>query len=136
MPVEYFLRYQGKCYDVGTRLRFRTQWSSVYEGVIEHITHHHIHLKLIDGRTWELCKIQSLDNVIVEIIEPVYYKELPKVYTSNRVCPPIGDVDIGWVWYIAVMIVGVIFKDRIMIWIVATVYFFLWKNGFLNGGKK
>lgn len=23
MPEEYFVRYQGKCYDVGTRLKFR-----------------------------------------------------------------------------------------------------------------
>jgi hypothetical protein len=34
------------------------------------------------------------------------------------------------------MVVGTIFKDRLMIWVFASAVFFLWKNGFLNGGNK
>lgn len=139
MPVEYFLRYRGQCYDVGTKLRFKTSkasWARVVEGTIELITHHDVIIRLTDGSSWELCKIWSLDDVIIEIITPVYYTEPVKTYKNNRVCPPMGDIDIGWAWYIIIMLVGTIFNDRILIWIVATVYFFLWKNGFFNGGKK
>ena len=137
MPVEYFLRYQGKCYDVGTRLKFKPfSWFDPMEGTIESISHNTILIQLIDGRTWELSKVWSLDNTITEIIEPVYYEEPPVVYRRGGAYPPEESVFIGWIWYIIIMLVGTIFKDRFMIWAFASAVFFLWKNGFLNGGKK
>lgn len=35
---------------------------------------------------------------------------------------------IAWVWYIFIMIVGVIFYDRIIIWILTSVLFFSYRN--------
>ncbi len=135
MPVEYFVRYKGKCYDVGTRLKFKTsKWCEGLEGTIEWISHNVFYVRLIDGSGRQLSKMYSLDNTIIEIIEPVYYEEKPQEI-DNRVYPSMGDIDIGWVWYILVMIVGVIFNARLLIWIVATVVFFSWKNGLFNGGK-
>lgn len=78
------------------------------------------------------------ERYIIEIIYPVYYtdKSTP-ITTSDRIQPPAWDVEIGWVWYILIIAVGSIFKDRIGIWAMATAYFFLWKNGFFNRkGKK
>jgi len=139
MPVEYFIRFQGKCYDVGTRLKFKrstAKWERVLEGKIEWIGRHVFYIRLTDGCGCELSKVWPLDNIIIEIIEPVYYEEPQKVYVRGGPCPPEGELFVGWVWYIVIMLVGIIFKDRFAIWVFATVVFFLWKNGFLNGGKK
>ena len=137
MPVEYFIRFQGKCYDVGTRLRFK-YISSIMEGKIEWISHNVFYIRLIDGTGWQLSKVWPLENTIIEIIEPVYYKEPQVEYTygiSGGVCPPEEEIFIGWIWYIVIMLVGTIFKDRLMIWVFTSAVSFLWKNGFL-GGKK
>jgi hypothetical protein len=141
MPVEYFIRYQGKRYDVGTRLKFKAgSWSGIMEGKIEWISHNVFGIRLTDGTGWQLSHRQSLENTIVEIIEPVYYEEPPMEYVrglrGGGPLPPEDAIFVGWVWYIAIMVVGVIFKDRLMIWVFASAVFFLWKNGFLNGGNK
>ena len=80
--------------------------------------------------------IMDLDKFIVEIIDPVYYNQPEQIQlVNNRNVPPAWDVEIGWIWYIFIMIVGTIFNDRLIIWIVASAVFFLWKAGKL-GGKK
>lgn len=137
MPVEYFIRFQGKRYDVGTRFKFKYM-GSVMEGTIESISHNIFYVRLTDGTDWRLSKVWPLENTIIEIIEPVYYEDPIVEYTfgiSGGVCPTEGDVFIGWIWYIVIMVVGTIFNDRLMIWVFTSAVFFLWKNGFL-GGKK
>ena len=134
MPVEYFVRYQGKCYDVGTKLRFKpTSGSYIKEGTIVHIDCNHIYIRLIDGSRWRLSKICGLEKTIVEILEPVYYEEPPKKNVRRGVCPSENDIFLGWILYILTMLVGTRFSARILIWIVATVVFFSWKNGLLKG---
>ena len=140
MPVEYFIRFQGQCYNVGTRLRFKPfKWSEPLEGTIEWINHNHFYIRLTDGTGWTLSHLIPLENTIVEIVYPVYYEEPPVKYVRGirgGICPPEEDIFVGWVWYIAIMLVGVIFNDRLAIWVVASAIFFLWKNGCLNGGNK
>ena len=139
MPIEYFIRFQGQCYDVGTRIKFKAgYWGPILEGTIEIISHHIFFVRLTDGYLHQLSKIKPLDNIILEILEPVYYVEPEVEYKrgfNGGVKPPEDDIFIGWIWYILIMVVGVIFRDRLTIWIFATVVFFLWKNGFF-GGKK
>ena len=139
MPVEYFIRFQDKCYDVGTKIKFKNPYGkSIMEGEIILITHNHFWIKLTNGTEWQLDKTRSLDNIIVEIINPVYYEEPPMVYKRSILggpCPPEDEIFIGWVWYIVIMIVGMIFKECLTIWICASAIFFLWKNGVFNGGK-
>lgn len=132
MPVEYFVRYQGKCYDVGTRLKYKTGeglFEIIYEGTIEWISHNHIYIRLVDGTGMMLSKIHGLDKTIIEIIHPVYYEEPLKKPVRGGTIPSYNDMFIGWVWYIVIMLVGVIFNDRWLIWIFATIIFFTWKNG-------
>lgn len=50
----------------------------------------------------------------------------------DRETPPSWNVEIGWIWYIAIMLVATIFKDRLMIWCFVTAVFFLWKKGYLK----
>ena len=116
MPVEYFVRFQGKCYDVGTRFKFRTgsaAWASILEGTIESISHNIVFIRLTDGGSYQLSKIWGLENTIVEIIEPIYYEEPAVEYKRGirgGVCPPEDEIFIGWVWYIVIMAVAFIFK--------------------------
>ena len=135
MPVEYFLRYKGKCYDVGTMLRFK-QNSRVYAGTIQRFTHNGMWLLVNTGNEYYLSRIYSLDNVILDIVIPVYYEEPTPIYINNKEPPSDDDMFVGWVWYIVIMVGALIFKECLMIWVFATIVFFLWKKGFLNGGKK
>lgn len=71
----------------------------------------------------------------VEIIKPVYYQEPepPKpqnifLRTGSGSWDAYNDVCVGLIWYVIIMLVGTIFKDRLMIWIAATVIFFIWKS--------
>lgn len=139
MPVEFFIRYKELCYDVGTRLRFKVSlYGGVKEGVIDRFINNHVIIRCDDGELYSFCTTRNLvnfDKEIVEIIDPVYYTP-NYIFGQNRKRPPSWDLEIGWIWYIIIMVVGAIFKDRLMIWVCATVYFFLWKNGVINGGKK
>jgi len=128
METEYFLRYKEKCYDVGTRLKFDF-YGTIHEGTIEWISPYLVYVRLTDGTGCQLSKLFPLDKTIIEIIEPVYYAEPQQNNTQERILPSIDDIFIGWVWYIVIMAVGIIFKDRWLIWIFATIIFFTWKNG-------
>lgn len=82
--------------------------------------------------------IEELDDKYrkyVEIIKPIYYQEpespTPQnifVKTKSGSWDAYNDVCIGLIWYIIIMLVGIIFKDRLTIWICATVVFFIWKS--------
>lgn len=140
MPVEYFIRYQGALYDVGTRLRFKAKSHNYYwgvkEGVIEEFIGSTVFIRDDDGELYQYSTTKNLvnfDKVIVEIIEPVFY--VPEYTDNKRDCPPPWDVETGWIWYIIVMVVGALFKGAPVIWLLATAIFFLWKNGKLGGNK-
>jgi hypothetical protein len=141
MPVEYFIRYKGLLYDVGTRLKFKAEKYNYYlgikDGVIEQFIGNAVFIRGDDGELYRYSTIKNLvdfDKVIVEIVEPVYY--IPdETVGSKRECPSPWDIETGWIWYIIIMVVGALFKGAPMIWILATVFFFAWKNGKF-GGKK
>lgn len=133
-----YLKYQDVYYDVGTKVKLHTP-SGIKDAIF-------IGWRC-DGKSFKTIEYVNLLGVkyiyscanafVTEIIDPVYPKfELPTHTIIKRECPPSWDVEIGWIWYIIIMIVGFIFKDGWMIWFFATAVFFLWKNGFLNGGKK
>ena len=135
MPVEYFLRYRGKCYDVGTMIKYKT-YGSIHVGTIKWFSHNAMYVLREDGYEERISRVFSLDNTIQEIIIPVELEEPEKIVTKRRNSPPEDDVFYGWICYIAVMIVGTIFNERLTIWVFASLVFFLWKKGFLRGGKK
>ena len=138
MLVEYFIRYQGKYYDVGTKLKFyhtSTTFVPPIIGTIENFTGTWAHIRGEDGELYSIStSSQCRSSPIVEIIEPVYYVSTERL--NNRNYPSDGEMEIGWIWYTIIMVVGLIFKDRWIIWIFATAYFFVWKTGLLRGGKK
>ena len=128
--------YKGVEYAPGTKVKIKTlrngeQIMTYYSGV---------NTRAFVSDSPYVCSIRAwppyVDHLnIIEIVEPVYPPE-KQVPQNKRQCPPSWDVEIGWIWYILIMLVGLIFKDRWLIWIITTVVFFSWKSGLLNGGKK
>ena len=142
MPVEYFVRFQGKCYDVGTKLKFYDYVFGIRNpypttGTIEKFISTTCFIKGDDGRiyTFSTAVQESGNRYVAEIIEPVYYNPPKQSFTKSKNYPAPWDVEIGWIWYIVIMVFGTIFNERFLLWTVATVFFFLWKSGRLGGNK-
>lgn len=74
---------------------------------------------------------------IVKIIEPHYYRPIPRQmnawdkFKANGGPKPV-DTSFGTFIYIVVMIGGAIFKDRITLWVAATIIYLLWRFGYMN----
>jgi hypothetical protein len=70
----------------------------------------------------------------IEIIKPIYYQN-PAPLKPQNIFTQTGsgswdahnEVCMGFIWYIAVMLIAIIFKARVGIWILATIVYFLWK---------
>ena len=137
LATEY-LKYHNVYYDIGTKVKLRTP-SGVKDAIFTGWRFDGKSFKTIEYvNLWDTKYTYSRANdFIVEIIDPVYPNlEARSTPANQRECPPSWEVEIGWIWYIIIMIVSSIFKERFMAWAFATAVFFLWKNGFLNGGKK
>ena len=127
-----YLKYKGIYYDVGTKVKVKTRWAGIKEATFVGWSQRGF---AGDG-VWEAYYYFNADKDVVEIIEPVYPNDVVWVKDDDRELPSYGAIDLGWAWYIIITIGGLFFHDRWLIWIGATAVFFLWKNGFLNGGKK
>ena len=135
-----YLKYHGQYYDIGTKVKIKIGPNQTTETIFLGWSVN----RSGNGKSFE-CEYpyseryhcSATEQYIVEIINPVYPLLKPITQqTTNRNCPNSWDVEIAWVWYVLIMIVGAIFKDRWIIWIFGTLFFFAWKNGFLNGGTK
>lgn len=131
MSIPQYFEYKGQKYGCGTRLKVMTR----YFGIVE--------TTYLGGTKYEGLSPYSLalgsgpESYIVEIIEPVYYTPPSKqdgkkssvfTRTGSGSWNSSDDVFHGLLLYIAVMLGGIIFNDRWLIWIVATWIFFSWKN--------
>lgn len=71
----------------------------------------------------------------IEIINPIYYQEpeptkQPNVFfrTKSGSWDAHNEVCIGFIWYVVIMLIATIFKDRLGIWILTTIVYFSWKS--------
>ena len=69
----------------------------------------------------------SPDEEILEIIEPA--KQPPKIlpteyYKDSEVSGMFG----AWVLYFAIMFFGMIFRDFIVLWVMGTIFFYVWRK--------
>lgn len=129
------LEYRGQKYDVGTVLLINTQSFGTQRVTITYCKSMGVHYRTEDGIPGQFYKYDNLDKIILDIIEPIYYQEIVYQRLSNNAnSPPKWEVDIGWIWYLLIMIGGAIFQAKVLIWIVATIIFFKWKNGEFKGG--
>lgn len=123
-----FVELYGECYGEGTKVKVKKKGrilGGADEGVISYISDHSFYI--VGDIVHQHIYKHNINQYDIEIIEPVYYQ--PQELIPNKDCyPSKGKVEIGWIWYVLVMILGAIFKDRIWIWILTTAYFFIWKS--------
>ena len=140
-----FMKFRGVYYDVGTICKIKgpkgpvtVRFTGWKQGRFNE------NFELIDKNlSPSFYMYNSYDRVGVndyclEIVKPVYppKDELVTTPVSGREKPYEWDVQVGWIWYIAIMALTVIFKQRIGLWLLETVVFFGWKNGFFSNKKK
>lgn len=136
-----YMKYQGKYYDKGTKVKLKGRNGPVDATFVGWKYNNRRCFEPISGEMWTMhdtYDCQGVNKYVLEIIEPVYpnLQTVPVTKTNEREKPPSWDVEVAWIWYIAIMLLLTIFKARVFGWIVTTMIFFGWKNGFLNGGKK
>ena len=140
-----YMKFNGEYYDVGTIAKIKGRngpvlakfcgWKYGNIGCFE----------LIDDKSFGLYDTYNPAGVMcycLEVVVPVKPNLNPvgtyadKHGMQNKDGPPSWEVEIAWIWYIVIMAVSTIFRERILIWVFVTVAFLLWKNGLFNGGKK
>ena len=128
MSIPRHFEYKGQKYDIGTKVKLKTRWSGIVETTFRGYNQYDCLLERAGA---------TPDDYIVEIIEPVYYVEPePTPHKKVNIFFRTGsgsaahndDVFYGFLLYLFVMIGGVIFKDRWLIWIMATIIYFGWKK--------
>lgn len=137
-----YMKYQGRYYDVGTICKIKGRnGPKLVRFMGWHFNNNRWNFELVDKNDYGLYDSYDRAGVGVyclEIVEPVY----PNLTTSasattyNRDKPPSWDVEVAWIWYIVIMLVTVIFKERIGLWILESIIFFSWKEGIFKGGNK
>jgi hypothetical protein len=139
------MKFKGEYYDVGTIARIKGPYGPVLARFVGWRYGDTGCFELIDDKAFGLYDTYNRAGVMdycLEIVVPVkpnlQQTEAPaeKGGLPERDKPPSWDIEVAWIWYIVIMAVAVIFKDRLMIWAFVSAVFFLWKNGFLNNKKK
>lgn len=135
-----YMKYQGQYYDKGTKVKIKgprgpvkatfVGWRYQGRGCFEAESGSYFDL-------YDTYSFTAADLYILEIVEAVTPKLEPVSTKSNeREKPPSWEVEVGWIWYIVIMAVLTIFKQRIIGWIATTLIFFAWKSGLFNNKKK
>ena len=140
-----YMKFKGEYYDIGTIAKIKGRHGPVLARFCGWQYGDRNNFKPINGKTFELYNTYDRAGVMdycLEIVTPVK-PNLQSIGTatsngglSDRDTPPSWEVEVGWIWYIVIMLTLTIFKARIFGWIATTIIFFAWKGGFLNGGKK
>lgn len=136
MSISYF-EFDGQEYYPGTKVRMkdRVMGGTFIATFKERICHHNQEDELRFYGTFSFRdKVSHLQSSILDVVEVPNPEEL--TYNTSRRRPPNWQVEMGITWYIIIMLVCALFKDRWIGWIFITSYFVLWLNGFMNGGKK
>lgn len=136
-----YMKYKGEYYDVGTivlikgfygpvKARF-LGWTSNEMECFEPLSKERLILH-------DTYNFSGVNDYVLEII----YAVKPRLQTDKtstgrgglpeREKPPSWDIEVAWIWYIFIMAIGLIFKDKWLIWGFTTAVFFLWKNGWLH----
>lgn len=141
---ENYFTYNGITYGIGTKVLFAESVHKKYFFTDKSKNQPHMFFAgSSDGCkrfAWQECQswkdgeysnidIYNPQEDIALIVEPVYAELIPwqKAAIGNIVHKKVNpDVFGGWVLYIVVMAVGLIFNDTLSIWGFATVIFTIW----------
>lgn len=129
--------YRGKKYGVGTLYERDDGKGGVdyyqFLGITRQGNYHFICLTpYVGGSCISPLYLQKRELKIIE----------PGTEEYNKICngKPLQlggksyvDTSTGWIWYILIMGVSLLFKDWLIAWIGVTVFFFIWRNFKLRG---
>ena len=140
--LNYF-EFKGKQYPVGAVVKItEKEMKSVgadypYVTILNHyVNPNGTHSCLIsrsynDWGVIKSCEIETFFNNFEDVIEEVVL--LPIAHTGNRYKDTEVDAMLyGWIYYILIMLVSVLFKGFIFIWIIASIVFWTWRKRKLN----
>ena len=136
-----YMKFNGEYYDVGTIAQIKGPYGPVVARFCGWKENDRGCFELVNHKSYGLYSTYNkygVSQYCLEIIVPVKpsLQQLEMSCKSggfpDRDRPPSWDIEVAWIWYIVIMVVAVIFKDRFMIWTFVSAIFFLWKNGFLN----
>jgi hypothetical protein len=141
-----YMKFRGEYYDVGTICKIKGPYGPrVVKFMGWHFDNNRWNFELVnkgEGGLYDRYDNAGVNMYCIEIIVPIK-AQLQSVADQSgnnfglpeRDKPPSWDIEVAWIWYIVIMAVATIFKDRFLIWGFTTAVFFLWKNGFLNNKK-
>lgn len=142
--INYFT-FQGQNYYVGSMVKLKAI-SKSFEEILLNNDYVKIiaHIIIDDKKDMYIISFRDKWGKQCEwrIHEPAE-NFIDHVQVSNNTTPPkpqyykdteISDMFYGWVVYIAVMLVGSIFKGNIVIWLLASIIFFKWRKDKLFKG--
>lgn len=136
-----YMKYKGQYYDKGTIVKIRGVLGVVKAEFIGWTYNNYGCFRPVNEK--ESCLYSKynpsgVNAYIVEIVKPVYPNLTSviseKVDNSNK--PSSWEIEVAWIWYIVIMAVTIIFKERIGLWVLESAVFFGWKEGILKGGKR
>lgn len=133
MKEKYFI-YKDKRYPSGTIINiwwvctFTKSVMRANATFIEHNVDTDQYIVEVYGKR-EAYEKKHFYNALCCVVEnhPVNVPKSPKQHTFVNELG-IDGLLIAWIWYIFIMVVGVIFYDRIGIWILASVIFFNYRK--------
>ena len=121
MYLNYFV-YNGQKYYTGTVVKLRSGKAGSF-------------ICRIAERDWSVFKVDGyrmiipgdcMQSTIVSITDQVnknVHMPVQKTFKDSD----IDGLSLGWVWYIFLMLISILFKDCIKLWIVISVLFFGWR---------
>lgn len=135
MVQEYFV-YNGKQYNSGTLIY--VMWASSITRTMcktlatfgEHNVDRNIYTFSIDGYMHSRSEVDfynMLCGIYGEISVNNIGNLIHKKLTFNDEIEIEGML-VSWIWYIVIMAVAIIFKERILIWVFASIIFFSYRN--------
>lgn len=133
MKENYFI-YKGNKYNSGTMIIIRYACNisrtiiNTQATFIEHDLKNQRYVVEIYGKQYFYSEEQfySVLCTIVDNNKNKVYEELKECNFRDELS--IDGLLIAWIWYIFIMLVGVIFYDRMGIWILASLIFFKYRN--------
>lgn len=133
MKEKYFV-YKGKKYNSGTTIII--WWTCTFARTvmrtnatfIEHDADNERYIVEIYGKNYTYSE-DHFYRVLCAVVDnnKVNVSKTPKEHTFSDELS-IDGLLIAWIWYIFIMAVGIIFYDRIAIWILASVIFFNYRK--------
>lgn len=140
-----YMKFKGEYYDVGTIAKIKGRSGPVLAKFCGWKYDDRGCFELIDDKLFGLYDTYNRAGVMdycIEIVVPIKpnLQSMEEIIDKNSIYniekPPSWDIEVAWIWYIVIMAIAIIFKDRLMIWTIVTAIFLLWKNGLLNNNKK